>query len=184
MVKLDKLPDKVKVAKVCVDHVPAVSRPPVELACSWAFDGRPPPPPVGVEPLLVVVPEPPPEPPPEEPDLGGYFSPEDAQVPFEGASIGSNLPSMREPCTLKYHSISFKLSPSQFKAGVTPEAAFKAEVIVDKLKVLLLSGVIPACESQSNVGRVLNSATTVLKKATASAPLALPLGRQDGSRVL
>lgn len=45
------------------------------------------------EPLLVVVVEPPEEPPPleEEPDLGGYFSPELAQLPALGASDGVHL---------------------------------------------------------------------------------------------
>lgn len=40
------------------------------------------------EPLLVVVVEPPEEPPEDEPDLGGYFSPELAQLPALGASDG------------------------------------------------------------------------------------------------
>ena len=42
----------------------------------------------------------------------------------------------------------------------------------------------PAAESQSYVGSVLKSFTTVWKKATASAPLALPEGRQEVLRVL
>ena len=50
MVKLDADPEMVYVARVCVDHVPAVSKPPVVLALSWALEGRPVV--VGEEPLL------------------------------------------------------------------------------------------------------------------------------------
>ena len=56
---------------------------------------------------------------------------------------------MREPFTLKYHSISLRVLPSQFNAGVTPEASFNAFVRVESVKVLLEEGVMPAAESQS-----------------------------------
>ena len=63
--------------------------------------------------------------------------------------IGTKVPSMREPFTLKYHSISLRVLPSQFNAGVTPEASFSAFVRVESVKVLLEEGVMPAAESQS-----------------------------------
>lgn len=50
IVKLDALPEIVYVAGVWVDQVPAVSSPPVVLACRCALDGRPVV--VGEEPLL------------------------------------------------------------------------------------------------------------------------------------
>lgn len=56
---------------------------------------------------------------------------------------------MTDPFKLKYQLIWFKLLPSQFRDGVTPDAAFKAEVIVDKVNVLLVEGVIPAFASHS-----------------------------------
>lgn len=93
---------------------------------------------------------------------------------------------MTDPLRLKYHSIAFRLLPLQFNAGVTyaiikienggvtigedgitPEADFKAEVSAESVNVLLDDGVMPPCESQSNVGSVLKSLTTVWKKATA-----------------
>lgn len=40
MVKLEAEPERVYVANVCVDQVPAVSNPPVELATICAFAGR------------------------------------------------------------------------------------------------------------------------------------------------
>lgn len=50
--------------------------------------------PVGEELVVVVVPV-------EPPDLGGYLIPELGQDPDEGASIGTNVPSIREPFRLK-----------------------------------------------------------------------------------
>lgn len=38
--KLEVEPEMVYVANVCTDHVPAVRRPPVLLATSWALAGR------------------------------------------------------------------------------------------------------------------------------------------------
>ena len=91
---------------------------------------------------------------------------------------------MTEPLRLKYHSMELRLPLSQFSAGVTPDADFRALVSVESVKVLLELGVMPALASHSYVGRVLNSFTTVWKNATASAPVGLPEGRQEGSRVL
>lgn len=72
----------------------------------------------------------------------------------------------------------------QSSAGVKPHSALIAEVRVDRLKVLVDEGVMPWFDSQVYVGSVWNNLTTVWKKATASAPLGLPLGKQDGTRVL
>jgi len=84
--------------------VPAVRRPPVELpvernAVIVAFAGSPLPD-VGEEPTdpVVVVGA-------AEPDLGGYFMPDEGQVPFSGASIGVNVPSIKDPLRLKYQLI-------------------------------------------------------------------------------
>lgn len=120
--------------------------------------------------------------------------------------MGTNVPSMSEPLRLKYQLIWFSALPSQFSDGVTcsahtqhqprsrlrraleggrtPVAALSAPVIVASVYVLLLEGVMPAAASRSYVGSVLKSPTTVLKNATASAPLGLPLGRQLGLSVL
>lgn len=178
IVKPEVEPDSVYVASVCVDHVPADNRPPVD-AVMCALDGRPPEVGPGPEEVDVVVP-----PPLPEPDFGGYLIPLDGQDPSSGASMATKLPSIRDPLRLKYQLMEFKLLPSQLNAGFTPAADSKAEVRVDRLYVLLLDGVIPPLFSQSYVGRVLNNFTTVSKKATASAPLGLPLGKQLGSKVL
>ena len=68
--------------------------------------------------------------------------------------MGTKVPSMTEPFRLKYHSIAFRLAPSQFNAGVTPVADLRAEVSVESEYVLLLSGVMPAFDKKSYVGRV------------------------------
>ena len=61
---------------------------------------------------------------------------------------------MTDPFKLKYQLIWFKFLPLQSNAGVTPDADFKAEVIWERVKVLLESGVMPALASHSYVGRV------------------------------
>ena len=98
--------------------------------------------------------------------------------------MGTKVPSSKEPLRLKYHSMALRLELSQFNAGVTPAADLRALVSVESVYVLLELGVMPAAASQSYVGSVWKSFTTVWKNATASAPCALPEGRQDGSRVL
>ena len=65
-----------------------------------------------------------------EPVLGGYLMPLEPHEPLEGASIATKVPSMTEPLRLKYHSIAFRLLPSQLSAGVTPDADLSAEVSV------------------------------------------------------
>ena len=132
-----------------------------------------------VLPLEVVV-----EVPVEEPDLGGYLMPLELHEPLDGASIMTKSPSMTEPLRLKYHSISFRLLPSQLRAGVTPDALLRALVSDERVWVVLDEGVMPASASHSYVGSVLKSFATVWKKATASAPLALPEGKHEGSNVL
>ena len=95
---------------------------------------------------------PPPLPPPVvvgEPDLGGYFNPEDAQDPFWGASMGTNCPSKREPFKLKYQLIWLRLVPSQSSDGVKPDAVLRADVMAEREYVLLVDGVMPAEASQS-----------------------------------
>ena len=47
--------------------------------------------------------------------------------------MATNVPSMRDPFTLKYHSISSRVLPSQFNAGVTPDADLRAEVRVESV---------------------------------------------------
>jgi len=128
-------------------------------------------------------------PPPElvvdgDPDFGGYAIPEEGQLPACGASIGTNTPSITEPFRWKYHWIAFKVLPVHSRAGVNPDWAFRAALSWDKVNVLLVVGVIPALDRNVKVGSVWKSLTTVWKKATASAPLTLPLGKQLGSRVL
>lgn len=58
--------------------------------------------------------------------------------------MGTNLPSRSEPFKWKYQLIWLRFLPSQSRAGVTPEADLRAEVIWERVKVLLESGVIPA----------------------------------------
>lgn len=61
---------------------------------------------------------------------------------------------MSEPFTLKYQLIWLREDPSQSSDGVTPDADFSAEVMADRVYVLLVLGVMPAAASQSYVGRV------------------------------
>jgi len=70
IVKLEVVPDRVMVASVCVDQVPAVKRPPIEEPdwTAWMV-ARP-----GRSPGAVV------------PPLGGYLIPVEGQEPALGAS--------------------------------------------------------------------------------------------------
>jgi len=78
----------------------------------------------------------------------------------------------------------FNAPPEQSSDGVNPHSALIAEARVERVKVLVAEGVMPWFDNHWYVGRVWNSLTTVWKKATASAPLGLPLGKQEVSRVL
>jgi hypothetical protein len=144
MVKLLADPENVKVANVCVDHVPRERRPPSSdpewMAWIVPFVGRDPGVPVGPEEVVVGVPE---------PDLGGYLIPDEGHDPFSIASTGTNCPSIIEPFKLKYQDIAFSVLPLQSKAGVTPAALLSAEVRVERLKVFDVLGVMPAFDNQS-----------------------------------
>ena len=56
---------------------------------------------------------------------------------------------MTDPFKLKYQLIWLRLLPSQFSDGVTPDAALRADVMVEREYVLLVDGVMPAEASQS-----------------------------------
>jgi len=113
------------------------------------------------------------------------LSPVEPQVPVSGALIGIKVPSIADPCKLKYQEIAVTVLPPQPSVGVNPpEPVSNAEVSSESVKVLVEDGVIPASDRKVKVGRVWKSLTTVWKYATASSPLTLPLGKQLGSRVL
>jgi hypothetical protein len=154
MVKLEVVPERVYVASVWVDQVPAERSPPtVEpelMAWIVALDGSVPGVPVGDElelevvlvVVLVVVVEVVVELLP--PLFRGYLIPEEGQVPASGASIGTNVPSMMEPFKLKYQLIAFSVPEVQLRAGMKPDWACKAEVSCERVKVFEVLGVIPA----------------------------------------
>lgn len=50
---------------------------------------------------------------------------------------------------MKYHEMAFSVFPLQSKAGVTPDALLKAEVRVDRVKVLEVVGRMPASDNHS-----------------------------------
>jgi len=106
------------------------------------------------------------------------------QVLDSGELMGTNVPSIREPFKLKYQEIVFKLDPLHPRAGVNPVSAFRALVNWVSVKLAEEEGTMPWFERKVKVGSVLKSATTVLKKSTASAFAADPAGRHDGFNVL
>lgn len=190
MVKLELVPEMVYVARVCVDQVPSERSPPTSepgdcRALIVALVGKLGGVPVGVEvgvvvPVVVVdvvgggvvVPV-------GVPDFKGYVIPLDGHDPALGAEIGMNAPSMIEPFRLKYQEMALREPDWQLSAGVNPpEADWSADVSAERVYVWVDDGVIPALASQVYVGRLWKSLTTVWKNATASAPCALPLGRQ------
>jgi len=113
-VKLLVLPVRVNVASVCVDHVPRESRPPVEepakLAWIVAREGSVLGVPVGLPVVVVVVVETVlvevvlvdvsvVDVETADPVFSGYLMPLDPQLPLSGASIGTKVPSIKEPFT-------------------------------------------------------------------------------------
>jgi hypothetical protein len=99
IVKLLVVPEKLTVASVCVDHVPAVRSPPVVEPLTRAFTaplvGRLPEAPVvvGVTVVIVVVGVE-----VEVAVLGRYLMPLEGQEPDLGASMRTKFPSMADPC--------------------------------------------------------------------------------------
>jgi len=68
------------------------------------------------------------------------------QLPAVIVSMGSNFPSIADPCRLKYHATWFKVPLSQVSWGVTPDAALRALTSSEAVNVLSLVGRMPCDE--------------------------------------